>query len=280
MATHINYTSVIHLNAQFLSWHRNYVWLYENALRDECGYTGTQPYWDWPKYQGKLHESPVFDGSEYSLSGDGAPNGTAPYVLGPTSYPHGTGGGCVLSGPFKDHQISLGPFDFGLIFALQGALPPNAFAPNPRCLTRDLNDAVNLRFCNSTSVDELLAQPTIQGFQDFFSGPPGIYEIGPHPGGHLSVGADMFDFWASPNDPAFFVHHAMVDKMWHDWQMKDPKARVYGDNALYGTKTILNIPPSANLTMQDYEPFGPLDQDRKVMDLMSTMAGPFCYGYA
>ncbi len=43
VATHINNTIGIHLNGKFLSWHRQFVWLYEKALQQECGYTGTQP---------------------------------------------------------------------------------------------------------------------------------------------------------------------------------------------------------------------------------------------
>lgn len=29
--------------ANFLGWHRYYVWAYEKALREECGYQGYQP---------------------------------------------------------------------------------------------------------------------------------------------------------------------------------------------------------------------------------------------
>lgn len=31
----------------FLPWHRYFVATYEKALREECGWTGGQPYWDW-----------------------------------------------------------------------------------------------------------------------------------------------------------------------------------------------------------------------------------------
>lgn len=31
------------IQASFLSWHRYFVWSYETALRDECGYKGYQP---------------------------------------------------------------------------------------------------------------------------------------------------------------------------------------------------------------------------------------------
>ena len=43
VATHINQTLSIHLDGIFLSWHREFVWLYEKALQEECGYQGTQP---------------------------------------------------------------------------------------------------------------------------------------------------------------------------------------------------------------------------------------------
>lgn len=43
VATHINQTLAIHYTGNFLVWHRYYTWLYENALREECGYDGYQP---------------------------------------------------------------------------------------------------------------------------------------------------------------------------------------------------------------------------------------------
>jgi len=34
---------MIFSQGNFLSWHRYYTWAYEQALRNECGYNGTQP---------------------------------------------------------------------------------------------------------------------------------------------------------------------------------------------------------------------------------------------
>lgn len=45
VVAHINQTFYIHNNANFLGWHRYFTWSYEQALRNECGYTGAQPYW-------------------------------------------------------------------------------------------------------------------------------------------------------------------------------------------------------------------------------------------
>lgn len=41
--THMNQTLAIHNTANFLVWHRYYIWLYEEALRNECGFNGSFP---------------------------------------------------------------------------------------------------------------------------------------------------------------------------------------------------------------------------------------------
>lgn len=33
----------VHVTGNFLGWHRHYIWSYEQALRNECGYTGYLP---------------------------------------------------------------------------------------------------------------------------------------------------------------------------------------------------------------------------------------------
>lgn len=43
IGTHINQTLTIHYTANFLAWHRYFMWLYEQALKQECGYTGVSP---------------------------------------------------------------------------------------------------------------------------------------------------------------------------------------------------------------------------------------------
>ena len=99
VVTHINQTMTIHYTANFLSWHRYYVWLYEEALREECGFTGDQPYWDWAKTaRHGLLNSPVFDGSETSMSGDGESTHTA----NQTQIILGGSGGSGAPGPSGD----------------------------------------------------------------------------------------------------------------------------------------------------------------------------------
>jgi tyrosinase len=44
-------------------------------------------------------------------------------------------------------------------------------------------------------------------------------ELGPHIDVHVAVGGDM-NSGRSPNDPVFWLHHAMIDRLWTQWQKK------------------------------------------------------------
>lgn len=77
IVTHINQTNVIHATANFLAWHRWFVFAIEEELRNVCGYTGYVPYWDWTRTAKEgMANSALFDGSATSLSGDGEPTET------------------------------------------------------------------------------------------------------------------------------------------------------------------------------------------------------------
>lgn len=47
VVTHIQQAFTIHGTANFLTWHRYYTWAFEQMLRNECGYKGYQPYYNW-----------------------------------------------------------------------------------------------------------------------------------------------------------------------------------------------------------------------------------------
>jgi len=193
VATHINQTMTIHYTANFLSWHRYYTYLYEEALREECGFTGDQPYWDWAKTaRNGVLSSPMFDGSETSMSGDGASTHTenqTQIILGgsagstsglpPVYLPVGNGGGCVQSGPFKDLSVNLGPVGLDIPGGAVGTPPSgNPLDYNPRCLKRDLTEEINKQFANATSVlDLILNSGDIDDFQMTMQGVPGTGNV-------------------------------------------------------------------------------------------------------
>src|SRR4051812_17043460 len=72
LATHIKQTFFIHNTGNFLAWHRYFTWAYEQTLRNECGYKGYQPYYNWPRWSDDPSKSPALDGSATSMSGNGA----------------------------------------------------------------------------------------------------------------------------------------------------------------------------------------------------------------
>lgn len=149
-------TLTIHYTGNFLGWHRWFLYIYEQALRNECGYKGYAPYWDWPKYASAPEKSPIFNGDKYSLGGNGKyipHNGTLivppPGVGGDgVLLPPGLGGGCVETGPFADQVVNLGPM--GL--ATEPVGPDGGFGWNPRCLKRDVGPELTKRYTNATSV--------------------------------------------------------------------------------------------------------------------------------
>lgn len=164
VAVHINQTLQVHTDGIFLPWHREYIHLFEQALMNECGWQGTLPYWNWPLWASSLSTSPLFDGSEYSLSGDGYPNGTAPVMINQAEFPHGSGGGCVMSGPFTEYTVIYGYLPFSDIFVFNGILPPSVFDVNERCFNRDLNTYVATNLTSQHDVDVLLASTTAEEF--------------------------------------------------------------------------------------------------------------------
>lgn len=228
IATHIQQTLTIHYTASFLSWHRYYIYAFETALREECGFGGDLPYWDWSETArtGLLH-SKLFDGSATSLGGNGAALPGPPQediMLGaaqglpPIYLPSGSGGGCVTSGPFANMTVNLGPVSLDLPGGKVGGPPSgNPLDWNPRCLKRDLVDAINRRYANASSMLNLITRSkTVGDFQLTMQGVPGSGDIGVHGGGHYSLGGDPGrDVFVSPGDPAFWTHHGGIDRMWY-----------------------------------------------------------------
>lgn len=278
VATHIDLTMNIHVTADFLAWHRNYIWEWENDLINQCGYTGNLPYWDWAADAHAPHESELFNGDEFSMGSDGAYiSGRDDTFLGlmGVTFPPGTGGGCTTSGPFSGEVFSnLGPLDSPYDDNVE-----NSYDFNPRCLVRDLNVFFSSRYNTYTNVTQLLlGQTDVQYFQAEMQGFYGDNTLGIHGAGHWLGGgpSQMQDFHSSPNDPIFFLHHAQIDRVWAIWQALDVESR---QNAIYGTSTLNNSPPSPEMSLTDSIAFGFAGQNEVFGDLMDTLGGKFCYRY-
>lgn len=284
VATHINQTLFIHGTGNFLSWHRYFTWSYEQVLRNECGYKGYQPYYNWPKWASDPLKSPAFDGSSTSLSGDGSKvsgrNATcipSPDACG-ISLPPANGGGCVQNGPFKDWSVNLGP-----VSPVLPDLNPNpeftGLGYNPRCLRRDINKAASAWTSDSYVTSLIKSSADFLSFSTTMQGDFGAGFLGVHTGGHFTVGGDPGgDLFASPGDPYFFLHHAMIDRVYWTWQNQDLAQRQY---ALGGTITLNNMPPSRDTTLEDTIDLGFVGVPVvTIREASHALAGPFCYVYA
>ncbi|KUI61173.1 Tyrosinase [Cytospora mali] len=260
-ATHVNLTLSIHYSGLLLPWHRHLLYLLEDALKTDCGYPQYLgiPYWNYPLYP-SLADSPIFDGSHTSLGS----NGSATDL-------------CIEKGPFSNTTITFGPFPPVSINITQ---PPDWTQPKPHCMQRNLNDQSLQEFNNQSNVDALLAAPdmvTVERWLNSKSLLFGFTARGIHGGGHFSIGGTNSDFFASAQDPSFYLHHSMLDRLWAMWQDDHPDLR-YSYN---GTSTFLNPPGvTPEVDNSTVMTFGRVGDPITVGETADVMSGaPYCYIY-
>jgi tyrosinase len=256
------------LQGHFLPWHRWFTALYEKGLRDECGYSGAQPYWDWTldvTSVCKFGKSPVFD-PVFGFGGNGPwvpSDGANPGM----DVPGRTGGGCVKNGPFKDMVVNLGP---------QGDL-----SGNPRCLKRDFSPSFAHRYLGMNQTKLTLDQPDYGTFDRVVEGGPSFDASGVHGGGHYSVGGtfgQMGDLYTSPADPIFFLHHANLDRVWWSWQMRDLPNRLKDISGPINLMDYDNL-QGGNVTLDFEMTMGVNAKNITVGDTMNIMGDTFCFTY-
>ncbi|KAL7623055.1 hypothetical protein AAE478_006734 [Parahypoxylon ruwenzoriense] len=276
---HINQTNVIHVSGSFLSWHRIFIWQMEDALRNECGYKGTLPYWDNARFSQDPLKSTVFDSSSFGGDGEFLADDHGPYnVVIPGLVanltivrPAGTGGGCVKDGPFANFQVSLGPTDRPFID------PANKYGyePNPRCLMRNFDPASSRDFLTWENAIKIVGAPDVGSFC-------GNLEELWHKNSHQFLGKDGVDLFTSPNDPIFYLLHAQIDRLWSIWQGQDLEQRTF---AITGNRTFFGIPldtaprvPPSNATIEDVMDLG-WGYHPQIKDGMSMTSSGRCYVY-
>ncbi|KAJ7678054.1 hypothetical protein DFH06DRAFT_1316843 [Mycena polygramma] len=196
-AIHVVSSEAVHLVArisnpagQFLPWHRRLLNLFETALREECGFQGALPYWDWSKDVDSgipLVQSPVFD-AVYGFGGNGAdiPNyagqfGNLSIMASAGWVAPGAGGGCVTDGPFAAYNLSVGP----------------GTNTTSHCLQRAFNDKIR-GFLSGARVAEVTQQTTFEDFRTQLEGAPVTATMRLHDAGHNAVGGEMADRFSSP----------------------------------------------------------------------------------
>ncbi|KAI0838701.1 Di-copper centre-containing protein [Hypoxylon sp. FL0890] len=276
---HDNQTNRIHISGSFHSWHRIFVWQMEDALRDECGYNGTIPYWDQARFSQDPLKSKVFDNSSFGGDGEYLPNDHGPYNITipglavnlSVTRPAGTGGGCVKDGPFANFQISLGPTDREFVD------PTNKFGynPNPRCLKRNFDYPSSRDFMTWENAIKIVGAPD---FITFYWNLENLW----HVKSHQFLGKDGLDLFTSPNDPIFYLLHSQIDRLWAIWQGQNLEERTFtiaGNRTFFGAPldTAPNVPPS-NAMIEDVMDLG-WGYTPKIKDGMPMTSGGRCYMY-
>ncbi|KAB5566335.1 hypothetical protein GE09DRAFT_1106350 [Coniochaeta sp. 2T2.1] len=175
-------TGQIHMVGQFLPWHRYYLHIYEQALKEECGYApAAMPWWDESKDSADFTASPLFIPQAFGPIPKKGPNGEET---------------CLTSG-----------------FAITIHIGPGG-GLSDRCLARALDDTL-VASCNDDFSNYCNSYTTYAEMEP-------CAERGPHAYCHNGIGGAMADVASSPGDPIFFMHHSYVDRQWRLWQNGDP----------------------------------------------------------
>lgn len=148
---HIVQSNVMHDTGSFLPWHRLYMRAHEVMLQTECGYTGSQPYWD--------EQQTVLDIAAGSTLGDDAIFDTDTGFGGDGS---GTDS-CIADGPFVNLTLHLNHTSNYASY----------------CLSRNLNSA-GIQQANSTYQDACFASAD-------YAAAWLCYKAKPHTAGHSAI---------------------------------------------------------------------------------------------
>lgn len=136
---------------------------------------------------------------------------------------------------------------------------------------------------NQTVINNAIAAPNIDEFRRAMDPTAvGGSGMGFHSGSHIMCGGHMQELFIAPADPVFWCVHAELDRVWTQWQARNPKERIFGHDAISGPRTLLDVPDTRNVTMHDMLNFGrltPLGRDRRLRELMDPSASWMAYKY-
>ncbi|KAK0455468.1 Di-copper centre-containing protein [Desarmillaria tabescens] len=273
---HMDMNHKIHFTGLFLPWYRWYVQKYENALKDKCGYKGTSPYWNWAADSNNVKMSTIFDLDPKSgLGGWGLPSQDV----------HVQDGGFGVYTTFRLSYPSYHPLRRNFTIRPFVGLPLEFF-PDQELLA------------NSSFTPEVV-RDLVYGYVGDFKGFQTKFEFftGAHGSVHEIFGGDLGGICPSDsticqpgptfsaNEPIFWLHHAMVDKVWYDWQnANELNARAFEggsvqmiDNITVYKEYSNGGPP--NLHMDSVTTGEGLFDEFIIRDVISTTDGILCYSY-
>ena len=185
--------SAIHRSPAFLPWHRRFIWDFESELQRVSGNPDLGlPYWNWP--EGGANAS-MWD--DNLLGGDGNPVTQV-----------------VNNGPFRSGEWTVINSSGQQAGPLTRAFGRESWATSLPTL-QQIQDVLLITPYDAANWNANVNQ-SFRNQLEGFRGP------NLHNRGHGWVGGSMLPM-TSPNDPIFFMHHCMVDKLWYEWQLRFPR---------------------------------------------------------
>ncbi|MCP5243777.1 DVUA0089 family protein [Nitrosomonas sp.] len=183
--------TAIHRSPAFLPWHRRFILDFERELQRVSGNPNLGlPYWNWPN-----------GGPGASMWNDDLLGGDGNSITG-----------IVETGPFRSGQWSVINSDGNATGPLRRRFGQSGASTLP-------TQSEILQVLGVTPYDSfpwnISSSPSFRNQLEGWTGP------NLHNRGHVWVGGSMLPM-TSPNDPVFFMHHCMVDKLWHEWQLRFP----------------------------------------------------------
>lgn len=156
-----------------------------------------------------------------------------------------------------------------------------SLAYNPRCLVRDLSTYTASTWMTTPNLLNLTigaASTSILTFQDELQGRFPDSFLGLHASGHFAIGGDADHLFSAPIDPAFYMHHTMLDYVYWIWQALHPDEAF----TVAGTITMQKKPASRDTRLNDTLGFNYLKQpQRPISTVLNTLGdSPLCYIYA
>lgn len=150
---------------------------------------------------------------------------------------------------------------------------------NPRCLRRDLSTYVTEKWYTTANLLNVTVGEASQTHYSYWKEVQGRYAddfLGFHTSGHYAMGADATDLYSSINDPVFWLHHTMFDRLYWIWQSLHPREA----RKTAGTLTLSNSPPTRNATIYEPLDLGVNGAIRPLHELFDTLGDrPLCYIY-
>lgn len=252
-----------HMGPAFLPWHRVFLWLFEEQLR-EIDPSVTVPYWDWTVDR----EIDSYLWQDDLMGGDGDPDDNYGVSTGPFQQ------GQWLITLFDetdderfDHLIrnmSVGELapDLPTSEQVEQALTMETYDAEPWTQMADptvsfRNFLEGWRECGPTvcSTDGSTDFPNCPGSHDmhnrvhlWVSGEM----IFAHEGGHEEKKGPFGTMaWnSSPNDPVFFLHHANVDRIWTQWLERHGRVYLPESGAMPGHNLHDHMWPYADIGLK------------------------------